>query len=192
MSLDYLLLGLLRRPQSGYDLKSEFNAGVAHFWPAELSQIYVTLKRMTKRGWLRVRLEASAKGPARRVYRRTPAGTKALRVWLSGAPLIGDERYSYLAQAYFMAELDEKAALRFFTSLRQRLAERHETLRAIAQGWAKESSNDPRQLPNDEFFPYLTLQLGLHTAAARLAWCDESIHRLKSRRRKEKGHDRDS
>ena len=51
MSLEHILLGLLRSPKSGYELKAEFDVGVANFWPAELSQIYVTLKRLTKRGW---------------------------------------------------------------------------------------------------------------------------------------------
>ena len=92
MSLENILLGLLRSPKSGYELKDEFDAGVANFWPAELSQIYVTLKRLTKRGWLANRVEPSGKGPDRRVYRRTADGRRALRAWLAGEPQIGDER----------------------------------------------------------------------------------------------------
>jgi DNA-binding PadR family transcriptional regulator len=182
MSLEFIILGLLRAPKSGYDLKAEFEAGVANFWPAELSQVYVTLKRLRRRGWLRDRVAASAKGPARRVYRRAPAGTKALHAWLAGEPLIGDERYSYAAQVYFLDELaDAQLTLRFFTILRQRLTERYDALRAIEQGWAKASPEYPDRLPSEEFHQQLTLRLGLHTAAARLMWCEESIHRLRAR-----------
>jgi len=79
MSLDHILLGLLREPASGYDLKDAFNETVAHFWSAELSQIYPTLKRLEERGLLRSRREPSPKGPDRRVYRLTGEGREELR-----------------------------------------------------------------------------------------------------------------
>ncbi len=40
MSLDQILLGLCRRPHSGYDIKRAFSQGIHHFWSAELDQIY--------------------------------------------------------------------------------------------------------------------------------------------------------
>ncbi len=48
MSLQHILLGLLREPASGYDLKAYFDKSVRYFWAAELSQIYPTLQRMEK------------------------------------------------------------------------------------------------------------------------------------------------
>ncbi|HKW51009.1 MAG TPA: PadR family transcriptional regulator, partial [Candidatus Eisenbacteria bacterium] len=68
MSLEFILLGLLRRPASGYDLKKFFDEGIGYFWAAELSQIYPTLKRLEKRGWVRGRAAASKRGSGRRVY----------------------------------------------------------------------------------------------------------------------------
>ena len=53
MSLDHILLGLLREPATGYDLGNAFSENVRHFWSAELSQIYPTLKRLEQRGMLR-------------------------------------------------------------------------------------------------------------------------------------------
>lgn len=182
MSLEFILLGLLRTSRSGYELKAEFDAGVANFWPAELSQIYITLKRLRKRGWLKDRIAASTKGPDRRMYQSTPTGRRALREWLTGEPEIGDERYGYAAQVYFLDELGEMpATLRFFANLRERLAARLAALQAIEQIWASESPDYPDQLPTDEFHQQLTLRLGLQTAAARLAWCDESIRRVRAR-----------
>ena len=49
MSLELILLSLLDQPASGYDLKREFEAGAATFWPAQLSQVYPTLKRLEAR-----------------------------------------------------------------------------------------------------------------------------------------------
>jgi DNA-binding PadR family transcriptional regulator len=182
MSLEYILLGLLRTPRSGYQLKAEFDAGVANFWPAELSQIYVTLKRLTERGWLAARVEPSDKGPDRRVYHRTAAGRRALCAWLAGEPQIGDERYSYVAQVYFLEELgDLEATLAFLAKLRERLARRLDALRAIDRAGAEATPAYPDRLPLDEFHQQLTLQLGLEVGAARLSWCDASICRVQAR-----------
>ena len=52
MSLNHILLGMLKEPGSGYDLGKRFSEGPIHFWSAELSQIYPALRRMTERGWL--------------------------------------------------------------------------------------------------------------------------------------------
>ena len=44
MSLDHAILGFLNyRRYSGYDLKKIFDKSVRHFWPADQSQIYLTL-----------------------------------------------------------------------------------------------------------------------------------------------------
>jgi len=182
MSLECILLGLLRTPKSGYQLKAEFDAGVAYFWPAELSQIYVTLKRLKERGWLRDRVEPSDKGPDRRVYQRTPAGRRALCAWLAGEPQVGNERFGYLAQVYFLEELgDPEATLAFLTKLRERLARRLDALRATERAWAEGSPGYPDRLPPEEFHPQLTLQLGLQVGAVRLAWCEASIRRVQAR-----------
>mgnify|MGYP003565227123 CR=1 FL=1 len=52
MSLKYAILGILNAfPMTGYDLKHQaFDATVRHFWPADQSQIYRTLNRLTERG----------------------------------------------------------------------------------------------------------------------------------------------
>jgi len=194
MSLEYILLGLLRTPRSGYDLKAEFDAGVAYFWPAELSQIYVTLKRLTQRGLLTDRVEPSERGPSRRVYHRTAAGRRALGAWLAGEPAIGDERFGYLAQLYFLEDLgDLQATLAFLTKLRERLAGRLDALRAIDRSGADARPEYPDGLPLDEFHQQMTLQFGLEVGAVRLAWCEASIRRVKARLAREKNsHARDS
>src|SRR3970040_1267167 len=106
MSLPHILLGLLRQPASGYDLKAEFERGIRHFWSAELSQIYPTLKRMQAKGWLSCATEPSGRGAGRRVSSRTEAGREELLRWLDGPPQVGAERFAYLAQIAFMDELE--------------------------------------------------------------------------------------
>jgi hypothetical protein len=101
---------------------------------------------------------------------------------LAGEPQVGDERFGYLAQVYFLEELGGlEATLAFLTKLRERLARRLDALRATERAWAEGSPGYPDQLPLDEFHPQLTLQLGLQVGAARLAWCEESIRRVQAR-----------
>jgi PadR family transcriptional regulator AphA len=185
--LEFIILGLLHEPRSGYDLKAEFDAGAAHFWAAEYSQIYATLKRMRARGWLRERRASSTKGPPRRLYERTREGRRALLKWLRGTPQFGDERYAFVAQVYFLGEVEGvDAQVGFLRRLRTALAERLAALRAVDQAWARASPEYPDRLPDRDFFPAQTLRLGLRTAEARLAWCDEMIELVEKRaRRKE-------
>ncbi len=182
MSLPHILLGLLREPASGYDLKAEFERGIRHFWSAELSQIYPTLKRMERQGWLSSDTAPSERGPDRRVYTRTDAGRQELLGWLRQGPKVGAERFAYLAQLAFMDELDDpRETLDFMRSLRGRLAAWRAELEAIETGAFATVPGFPYRLPAEAFHHHATLRMGLHTLAAKLAWCDETIARLERR-----------
>jgi len=188
MALEHILLGILRRPAAGYAVKREFDQVFRHFWAAELSQIYRTLRRMEDEGLLSSRSEASDKGPAKRVYQTTAKGRQRLRQWLA-APEVGDERLTYLAQVYFLDEFrDPAAALRFMCGLRDHFAAHLAELQAIEQGW-RADPRYPDALPDEEFHPQLTLALGLKKVAANLAWAEESMVRLAARRGIREGED---
>ena len=100
MSLRNILLGLLEKPASGYDLKGEFGASLGHFWAAELAQIYPTLKAMEAEGLVRSRAVPSTRGPARKEYRRTKSGERAL-----------EERHERVLLLQVQAQRDDERAL---------------------------------------------------------------------------------
>jgi PadR family transcriptional regulator AphA len=182
MSLDYILLGLLREPASGFDLKKVFDDRIGYFWSAELSQIYPTLGRLEKRGWLRGRDAAAKRGRGRRVWRITASGRRALADWLAGAPVIGDERFPYLAQIYLMDELNDlDKTLRFFFRLRDHFAQKLESLRRLERSWNEADSRYPDALPLPDFHVQLTLRKGLLSLETHVEWCDECIARLRTR-----------
>ncbi len=184
MSLEHVLLGMLRDPASGYELRKEFDSGPRHFWSAELSQIYPTLQKMERRGWLASRSEASARGPARRVYRRTPAGKRALREWLSGPPDVGTERLAYIGQLVFLTELrDPDRTLRFLDGLRGHLAACLTELEASEQALGNEHNSPPERWPDDAFHELLCVRFGLSALRAKLATCDECAELVESRKR---------
>lgn len=182
MSVDKIILGLLRRPATGYELKAAFDRTVRHFWAAELSQIYVTLRRLERQGWLKVRMGPSLKGPARKIYGRTPAGRAALRAWLASEPTFDDERYTYLAQVFFMAELsDWEWSVRFIERLRRKRADQLSTFRQIEKDRFGVHGGSTDHLSDEAFYQYLTLRSGIRTMTARVKWCDEVKGRIEQR-----------
>lgn len=182
MSLPHILLGLLREPASGYDLKTRFEESARHFWSAELSQIYPTLKRMERKGWLTSDTEPSDRGPDRRVYDVTAVGRAELVRWLESGPRMGTERFAYLGQISFMDELGDLAATReFMVALRARLASWLAELRAIEAEMARQCPGFPDGLSASDFHGHVALRMGLHSIAAKLEWCDETIGRIDRR-----------
>jgi DNA-binding PadR family transcriptional regulator len=186
MSLDHVLLGALREPASGYELKARFDEVFRHFWPAELSQIYRTLKRLEDDGLLTSRRAASDIGPERRVYRTTARGRTALRKWLQGGPQVGDDRHAFCAQVFFLDELespDERLA--FLRSLRDAFAERRAGLEAIETTWKAEDPRYPDALPPAEMAQQFTLALGIEKFGAIARWAESCIARLEAAMQKE-------
>lgn len=182
MVLKYILLGLLSEPASGYELKKTFNDSLNHFWAAELSQIYPTLKKMKSEKLIVSKRMRSVIGPDKKLYSRTKKGKEELLKWLSGKPLYGYYRFHYAAQAFFLSEKkDAKKALQFYCELREmfqtKLAELEqieESLKGMEPGWLD-------VLPEESFYPYLTLRMGIHKMAGNIAWCDECIAHIERR-----------
>src|SRR5690606_17304222 len=85
MKLEHLLLGLLAlRPQTGYDLKKALDT-FGRFMRAntELSQIYRTMSRMVKEGWVVFETTHRDGLPDFKTYSLTEDGTVLLLDWLS-------------------------------------------------------------------------------------------------------------
>lgn len=182
MSLDHILLGILRTPASGYEIKQQFDQIFSHFWAADLPQIYRTLNRLERGGLLAVTTEPSERGPARRVYRLTPAGQTALRTWLTSAPTLATERIGYLAQTFFLGALeDDRAALKVMLLLRAALEGELGVLQGIARGWAAEDPEYPDCREAGDFYAQLTLDLGIQKLTTKVAWASRCIRRIENR-----------
>ena len=79
------LLALVdRRPAYGYQLKTEFEAATGGVWPLNVGQVYATLDRLARDGFV-----ASEEHDGQRSYRLTEAGIDELGVWWETVP--GDE-----------------------------------------------------------------------------------------------------
>lgn len=178
MALDQVLLGILRTPHSGWELKRAFDDVFSHFWAAQISQIYRHLKGLEQRGLLRSWEEPSDKGPPRRMYERTADGLEELRTWLLDGPSIPDVRLHYVAQTCFLHELERREdAVDFFEQLHRETGLRLRLLAAIdAEVRTALASNfDDDDIPFDEVCGQLALLHGLYRTQAVHDWSEAAL-----------------
>ena len=179
MSLEHAILGFLNdRPYSGYDLKKIFDSSVRHFWPADQSQIYRTLAKMTKKGWAEIEVIRQETRPDRKEYEITIAGKDELLRWLK-APLPPEPgRSADMIQVFFAGNLSDEEALEIFeraaSNMRSGLAHYAKIPRDI------EAYNEYANSPRDFYFWMLTLDVGEHTLRSNLEYLENLIQRIKN------------
>ncbi|GAA2409527.1 PadR family transcriptional regulator [Actinomadura vinacea] len=84
MATPQILLALLaERPKHGYELKREHDERLPGAKPLPYGQVYSTLQRLERDGFVAVAGTAREGGPERTVYELTPEGTEKVRGWLA-------------------------------------------------------------------------------------------------------------
>jgi DNA-binding PadR family transcriptional regulator len=85
MSLDHaLLVSLLEKPSSGYELARRFDRSIGYFWHATHQQIYKVLARMEEAGWISRRgAGRRIRGADRKLFSVSAAGRNELARWLA-------------------------------------------------------------------------------------------------------------
>jgi DNA-binding PadR family transcriptional regulator len=87
MSVRYAVLGLIsQKPRHGYETRLAFESlvGGDENWDVKPAQVYTTLDRLEKMGWVERSSDlGEGEEPSRRVYRITPEGEAALQQWFS-------------------------------------------------------------------------------------------------------------
>jgi len=179
MSLDYAILGFLSyHPYSGYDLKKIFDTSIRHFWPADQSQIYRTLSKLTENGWAEMEKIPQDDRPDRKVYHITDAGRAALREWIAGPPPMNEPRSAPLIQVFFSGQLTNEEILAKFenyASIMRAILEQYDQVEDQLGPFQQEIAS-----PREHFFWMLTLENGIRNMLANLAWAESVIERLKN------------
>jgi len=126
MSLEYLLLGSLAlKPQTGYDLK-KFLDTFGRFWRSntQLSQIYRTMGRMVKDGWVEFQVTHRDGLPDFKTYRLTEDGAAVFVDWLS-SPYVPPSRFTdpeFSLRFHYSGFLGKEATLKLLrTELEARI-----------------------------------------------------------------------
>ncbi|SEC41482.1 DNA-binding transcriptional regulator, PadR family [Streptomyces sp. 2231.1] len=111
MALEHaILVSLLEKPGSGYELARRFGRSIGYFWTATHQQIYRVLKRMQDDGWVDVRDVPQQGRPDKKEYSVADLGRAALSSWLHD-PIEPESVRHDLAVKIRGAAFDDPAAL---------------------------------------------------------------------------------
>jgi DNA-binding PadR family transcriptional regulator len=83
MPVKHAILGILKEvPRHGYELKSIFDERIGNFWNLNYGQIYTTLDRLEKEGFVSGIEEEQDSRPDKKVYNISLKGVQELERWL--------------------------------------------------------------------------------------------------------------
>jgi PadR family transcriptional regulator AphA len=119
--MKHAILGLLDlAPMTGYDLKKNFDATIAHFWAGDQAQIYRTLNALVGAGLAEVSVVEQSGKPNRNVHAITEAGRAELDDWLQSPLPAESPREPFLARLFFAGRLDGSSVRRLVEQRRER------------------------------------------------------------------------
>lgn len=170
--LKFILLGFLNyAPMTGYDLKSRMEGSTAHFWHAYHSQIYTTLRKLEKDGFLTSTMMDEEGSLTKREYQITEDGQEELRVWLQESmtemPRVKEE---LLVRLFFSAQRDKEDVVDELRAQRQLHQQTLAVFESIDIGHEHDELAD-----RDAFFAQRTLDFGIQYQQMYLEWLDETI-----------------
>lgn len=166
-----ILVSLLDRAQTGYELGKRFDRTVGFFWRASHQQIYQELHRMAKTGWVRGETVAQTERPNRIVYELTGLGREELEAWVqtpSDPPSVKEE---LIVKLFALGEVNTQA-LR--DELERRLAFHRDRL-GYYESVMAEYYPDPAALGARQRGRYLGLRMGILSERTTVAWCEEAL-----------------
>ncbi|MBN3932116.1 PadR family transcriptional regulator [Streptomyces verrucosisporus] len=195
MALEHaILVSLLEKPGSGYELARRFERSIGYFWTATHQQIYRVLKRMEADGWIGARDVPQRGRPDKKEYSVSAAGLSTLTGWL-GEPVQPESVRHELAVKLRGAAFGDPAALtgeveRHRRMHRDRLAHYLAGQRrdfgggGTAEDPGAEASG-PEDLDPGRELQHAVLRGGIAYERMMIAWLDDvlaTLHRLSPRR----------
>ncbi|MEU1260122.1 PadR family transcriptional regulator [Streptomyces chartreusis] len=183
MALEHaILVSLLEKPGSGYELARRFDRSIGYFWTASHQQIYRVLKRMESDGLLAVRGLPQQSRPDKKEYSVVGPGRTALSQWLH-EPIEPESIRHELAVKIRGAAFDDPSAL-------IREVERHHQVHSdrLAHYLAGElrdftGPTAPTPLDAGQELQHVVLRGGIAYERMTIAWLDDvlaTLHRLAS------------
>jgi DNA-binding PadR family transcriptional regulator len=180
-SLELALLGLIaeQHPRSGYDLVQTFRISMAHYWHAHPGQIYPTLDRMERDGWIAGREVIQRGRPNKRVYSITAEGRRVLLEWLESPYEPLKMKNPPLLKSRFLGHLGADGARAKFAETRDAMTAYLELLRGYERAFADKGGpyHDVNQM-----FVYFTLRRGIEFARSEAEFCQWAMAEIDSHR----------
>ncbi|MFF8609692.1 PadR family transcriptional regulator [Streptomyces sp. NPDC015346] len=185
MALEHaILVSLLEKPGSGYELARRFERSIGYFWTASHQQIYRVLKRMESDGWVDVRDVPQQGRPDKKEYSVAALGRDALAGWLH-EPIQPESVRHDLAVKIRGAAFDDPAAL-----IREVERHRQAHTERLAHYLAGEARDFPESRAPDDAAPglppdagrelqHVVLRGGIAYERMMLDWLDDVLATLR-------------
>ncbi|GAA3387392.1 PadR family transcriptional regulator [Streptomyces roseoviridis] len=179
MALDHaILVSLLEKPGSGYELARRFERSIGYFWTATHQQIYRVLKRMEGEGWVDVRDVPQHGRPDKKEYSVAAAGRAALSAWLA-APIEPESVRHDLAVKIRGAAFDDPAAL--IGEVERHRQAHTDRLAHYLAGEARDFGSPPpaaAPLDAERELQHVVLRGGIAYERMMIAWLDDVLATL--------------
>jgi DNA-binding PadR family transcriptional regulator len=170
MALDHaLLVSLLEKPSSGYELARRFDRSIGYFWHASHQQIYRVLARMEAADWLAAEVQAGETAPDRKEYSVTKSGRAELTRWMREPVEPEGTRDTLMVKLRGAAFGDSSALIPELEHHRTTHANRLTAYRVI------EARDFAGVLDQQRALQYQVLKSGLRYEQSWLEWCEESL-----------------
>lgn len=166
LSPEMALLGLLYKEAGhGYDLHRTVNADLGQVWHLSQSQAYAILKRLEAQGDISVEKIPQEKLPSRQLLQMTEQGRQNFLDWLN-APSGGGTRairMEFITRLYFLKKYFPKKITKAF-----------EQQRAEADTHIQRLEATLAELPAEQIYNRMSLEMRLKQLKFALEWLDES------------------
>lgn len=171
----FAILGCLSiKPMSAYDVKTFMARSTNYFWMEYEAQLYPTLKKLNKSGYIDCREEEAQKGGVRALYCITDKGTQFLCEWISQKTEQTNYRNEFLLKLFFGNKVDKKISLKHIEHYKT------EALEQLNQLLEIENEIQNNKKIKRKSYVVATIRYGIYIAKAEIAWCDETKKLLKT------------
>ena len=170
-----ILVTLLDKPQTGYELGKRFEQTVGFFWRASHQQIYGELHKMESRGWVRGETIEQSDRPNRIVYEITGEGRKVVQAWAAEDAAPPSVKEELLVKLFALGEVKPAVLLE---RIENRLAVHQKRIAHYRQVMA-EHYPEPDKLKGKRRGRYLGLRLGIMNEEVGIDWCNEALEMLR-------------
>lgn len=152
---------LRQQPAHGYDLHERIAQQLGQIWSISLSQTYNILNRLEERNLITGALEEQDKAPARRRFCLTISGRRHFEAWLhkSTEPSAHAIRVEFLTRLFFIHAAEPE---RIGQLIDAQIADTRAALTRMQAILA--------ELPPDQVFNRLGLELRVHQLSSVLTW----------------------
>ena len=175
MALDHaLLVSLLEKPSSGYELARRFDRSIGYFWHATHQQIYRVLSRMEEAGWIAAKVQVGETAPDSKVFSVSPDGRAELSRWMTEATEPEGVRDALMVKLRSAAFGDPRRLIPELEHHRATHANRLTAYRVI------ETRDFSGTLDPQRALQYMVLKSGIRFEQGWLEWCEEALGLLHS------------